>query len=245
VVSIDKKYRVVRTLISKRPRENSFLVALIGTLLMFVVSLYAWQDDGSFMNALKGDSDAVLGEGQVYRLFTAILIHAHLKHLISNAIFFLFFSYLLYGYYGFWVYPILCFLMGGAVNYLTLLTYPEGISIIGASGVVYLMAGFWFAGYMYIERSRPVSRRILHVLGVSLLLLIPSAVNPEVSYSSHFIGFLLGITSGIVYLIRNRDEIRDKEVRVFDEEGEAYTHGFENRESHAGNSEDDDDPWVM
>jgi len=244
VASIDK-YRVVRTLISKRPRENSFPIALIGTLLMFVVSLYAWQDDGSLMAALKGDSDAVFKEGQVYRLFTAILIHAHLKHLISNAIFFLFFSYLLYGYFGFWIYPILCFLMGGAVNYLTLLTYPEGISIIGASGVVYLMAGFWFAGYMYIERSRSVSRRILHVLGVSMLLLIPSAVNPEVSYLSHFIGFLLGIISGIVYLIRKRDEIRGKEVRVFDEEVDEYPHGFANRETQASNSEDEDEPWVM
>lgn len=237
------RYRVVKTLISSRPRENSFLVALIGTLVMFVVSLYAWQDGGELMATFKGDSDAIFTAGEFFRLFTSILLHAHLKHLISNAVFFLFFSYLLYGYFGFWIYPFLCFLLGGLVNYLTLLTYSEGISIIGASGVVYLMAGFWFTGYLYIERSRPASRRTLHVFGVSMLLLIPSAFNPEVSYVSHFIGFIVGITAGIFYLILMRDYIREKEVRIIEDED--YPENAESIESSLRDPEQDDNPWVM
>ncbi len=210
---------------------------------MFVVSLYSWQDGGRTMEAYKGDSIAIFKDGEFIRLFTSILLHAHLKHLISNAIFFLFFSYLLYGYFGFWVYPVLAVLLGGLVNYLTLLTYPEGVSILGASGVVYLMAGFWFTSYVFIERSRSVNKRILHVMGVSLILLIPSAVSPEVSYSSHMIGFAAGVASGLVYYFRNRERLRAREVRVPEHDEDLPPDRFERNESIT--AEEDEKPWIM
>ena len=45
-------------------------------------------------------------EGEYWRLFTAIAVHADLRHFLANALFFTFFAYLLYGSFGFWVHPL-------------------------------------------------------------------------------------------------------------------------------------------
>lgn len=196
------------------------------------------------MESFRGDSNAIFSEGEFLRLFSSLFLHAHLKHLISNAILFLFFSYLLFGYFGFWIYPVLCIFLGGLVNYFTLMIYPDGVSIIGSSGVIYLMAGFWFTCYICIERSRSISKRLLHVTGVSLILLIPSAVSPEVSYSSHVIGFGLGVAAGSVYYFKNKSDLRAREIIISDSEEDGPI-----QDNHVGDEEDstrrNQPPWVM
>lgn len=237
-----RDYRIVKTHISRKPQENSLLVAAIGVLLMFVASLYAWQDGGRVMAGYIGDSNAVFNGGEYIRLFTSQLLHSDIKHLLSNAVFFLFFSYLLYGYFGFWVFPVLTAFLGSLVIYLTLLTYPPGVSLLGASGTVYLMAGFWFTSYICIERSRSISRRIVHVLGISMILLIPSAVSPKVSYSSHIIGFLVGLAAGLVYYFLNKQRLlaREKRIPYFDEDPpDRLETGNEDL------PEEEENPWVM
>jgi len=243
MVENQRDYRIVRTHISRRPRENSLLVAVIGVLLMFVASLYAWQDGGRAMADFTGNSAAIFNGGEYIRLFTSQLLHADLKHLMSNSVFFLFFSYLLFGYFGFWVFPVLTALLGSLVIYLTLLTYPPGVSLLGASGTVYLMAGFWFTCYICIERSRSVGRRIMHVLGISLILLIPSAVSPQVSYSSHMIGFSVGLTAGLFYYFRHKEQLMAREERVPYIAEDSLPDESE-RKNEAPSAEGED-PWIM
>ena len=236
-------YRVVRTHLSRKPRENSLLVAVLAVLLMFVASLYAWQDGGRTMAEFSGNSDAIFNGGEYIRLFTSQFLHADLKHLLSNSVFFLFFSYLLFGYFGFWVFPVLTAFLGGLVIYLTLLTYPAGVSILGASGTVYLMAGFWFSSYICIERSRSIARRIVHVVGISMILLIPSAVSPQVSYSSHIIGFSLGLAAGLIYYFSHRARLLAREERI------SYR-AFDSARDESDNDSDTlskkgEDSWIM
>ena len=68
---------------------------------------------------------------------TAIAVHTDMAHFVSNAILLAFFSYLLFGYFGFWVFPVLGLALAGLTNYLSLLTYPPEVSLVGASGLVY------------------------------------------------------------------------------------------------------------
>ncbi len=238
-----RDYRVVRTHLSRRPRENSLLTAVIGVLLLFVASLYAWRDGGRTMAEFSGNSDAIFNGGEYIRLFTAQLLHSDLKHLLSNAVFFFFFSYLLFGYFGFWVFPVLTALLGSLVIYLTLFTYPAGVIILGASGTVYLMAGFWFSSYICIERSRSVARRIVHVVGISMILLIPSAVSPQVSYSSHIIGFCLGLAAGLVYYFSHRARLLAREERVSYRDFYPVTDASDDENDTL--SKEGDDSWIM
>jgi len=242
-VAGQRNYRVIATHLSRKPRPNSIQTALIGALLITVASLYSWRNGGVLMEAFRADSDAVFTGGEIARLFTSILLHADLKHLLSNLPFFLFFSYLLFGYFGFWVFPVLTLVLGGAGNYLALLTYPAGVSLIGASGVVYQMAGFWLTCYILIERSRSVNRRILHVVGISLILLIPTAASPEVSYRSHLIGFLLGAAAGLAYFFMKRDWLRSREERIPLDEEEPFRAGPE--PGAETGPEEDGNRWIM
>ena len=100
------------------------------------------------------------------------------------------------------------------MNALTLWTYPEQATLVGASGVVYFMVGFWVISYFFIERAAKKTKRILTALGVSLILFFPTEYEPHVSYTAHAIGFMVGVASGVSYFFLNRSKIRKSEVWV-------------------------------
>jgi rhomboid protease GluP len=206
------------TLLSEKPRDYSILIAILSVMIMFFVSVLAWQDDNSLYASLAGNSEQTFVEGEYWRLVTGLAVHADFKHFLSNAVLFGLFSYLLYGYFGFWIYPFAAVAMGSLTNYLALLTYAPQVRLVGSSGVVYWMAGFWLTMYMLIERRYTVKRRLLHGVGVGLILLVPSALKATVSYRSHAIGLALGIGLAAVYFMANKHEIRAAEVLEYDED---------------------------
>lgn len=208
---------ITGTLLSERPRANSMLVALMGILTILLTSQLCWRDPALYLEWAAVPAE-VNENGEYYRLFTALGVHADAPHFLSNALLFGFFSYLLYGYFGFWVFPIGSLILGALTNYFSLLTYPPEIRLVGASGVVYLMAGFWLASYLLIERSKSIGRRIMHAVGVGLVLLMPNAFDPVVSYRTHVIGLVLGTAGGLIYFVMNRDRIRAAEKIRFESE---------------------------
>ncbi|MEE8349681.1 MAG: rhomboid family intramembrane serine protease [Acidobacteriota bacterium] len=188
--------RIKSTFLYRRPRKESPLIALISTMIILLVSLLCWRDPQLF-RLLAAVPDRVLGDHEYWRLLTAIGVHADLRHFLANALFFTFFSYLLYGYFGFWIYPTSVLLLGTLTNYCALLTYGGNIHLVGASGVVYLMAGFWLTLYVLIQRTRPLTKRLLHAVGIGLIVLIPTNLSPDVSYRTHAIGCAIGVVAAI------------------------------------------------
>ncbi len=217
-------------MLSRKPRENSILIATAAVLGMLVVSMLCWQEGRPMQLQLAAVSDRILVEGEYWRLMTALLVHADMRHFLSNAVLFVLFAYLLYGYYGFWIFPFASFLLGSFVNWLSLLTYqPQNISLVGASGMVYLMVGFWLTMYMLVERRLTVKRRILHGVGVGLIVLMPTAFDHAVSYRSHFLGVVVGIAFALLYFYVRKDWIRAAEEVDFSEawhEPEVETGGY-------------------
>jgi rhomboid protease GluP len=210
--------RIRKTILSRRPRENSVLVALAAVMGMLFVSMLCWQEGREMQLRLAAVSERVFVEGEYWRLTTALLVHADMRHFLSNSILFVLFAYLLFGYYGFWIFPVAGFLLGSVVNYLSLLTYqPQNISLVGASGMVYLMVGFWLTMYMLVERRLSVKRRILHGVGVGLIVLMPTAFDHAVSYRSHFLGVVMGIAFALLYFHVRKDWIRSAEEVDFSE----------------------------
>ena len=121
---------------------------------------------------------------------------------------------------GFWVYPLLTLALGSLVNYLSLLTYPPGVRLVGSSGLVYLMAGFWLTMYILVERRITLGRRLLHGLGVGLIVLMPSAFQATVSYRTHAFGLAIGIVSAMAYFLFWKPAIRAAEEVEYREEDE-------------------------
>jgi len=207
--------RIKSTLLSERPREESRLIAVLSIMLVLFVAMLCWREPEWF-RLLAASPRGVFAEGEYWRLLTAIAVHADLRHFLANALFFTFFAYLLYGYFGFWIHPVSTLAFGALTNCLALLTYPPDVRLVGASGVVYLMAGFWLTLYVFIERTRTPARRLLHAVGVGLVVLIPTSLSPEVSYRTHAIGCGLGMAAAVCYFRIRKEQIRSREIFEFE-----------------------------
>ena len=205
-------YRVRETLLSRKPREYSLEVAAFTVLTILGISLLAWQNGAALLPTLAATSEGVLEEQQYWRLVTAVAVHTNIVHFFSNAIFLTFFTYLLFGYFGFWVFPVLGLALAGLTNYLALLTYPPRVSLVGASGLVYWMAGFWLSMYLLVDRSLGFGKRVMRAIVVALVVLLPARFQENVSYRTHAIGFGLGAVSAFIYFQRHRESIRAAEV---------------------------------
>jgi rhomboid protease GluP len=212
------RYRVRETLLSRNPREWSLEIAGLFLVVILGASLLAGRNGAALLPALAATSEGVFQRREYWRLLTAVAVHADVMHVFSNVILLTFFTYLLFGYFGFWVFPVLSLLMAGLTNYVALLTYPTGVNLVGASGLVYWMAGFWLSMYLLVERSVGPGKRILRVACLSLLVLLPSSFQANVSYRSHAIGLGLGVVSALAYFQRNRKLIRRAEVLEAEEE---------------------------
>ena len=209
---------VKRTLLSRKPAENSGLIAAASAMVILFVTVLVWRDSPDLMRLSAAVPSRVLDQHEYWRLFSAVAVHSDWKHLFSNLPFVVFFSYLLYGYFGFGVYPLGIVVLSAVTNYLSLLTYPPEVHLVGASGMTHVMGGFWLAAYILVERSLPLKKRVLRSLGVALILFLPSAVQPEVSYRTHAIGLVLGIIAAAVFFQRRKRWIRAAEVLEIEED---------------------------
>jgi len=204
--------RVTQTMLARRPRDYSVQVAIISLLVILWTTLLCWKNGQEFSSRLAAIPEKVLLEKEFWRLWTGMAVHADLPHFAVNALFFGFFSYLIYGYFGFWLYPVWSLLLGGVTTYLSLLTYSASTHLVGSSGLVYLMAGFWFMMYILVERRHTVKRRLLHAVGVALIVFLPTSLQERVSYRTHSIGFGLGIVLAVACFQRKKERIRSEEV---------------------------------
>lgn len=202
--------RIKRTLLSQRPREGSRLAAGLSGLILLFVSLVCWQDLELY-RLLAATPEKVFEDGEYWRLATMMCVHADMRHLLSNGFFVIFFGYLLHGYFGFWLYPATMLVLGSLTSLISLLTYPANVRLLGASGLVYIMVSCWLTMYIFVERTVSLKKRLLRTIGISLIVLLPTTVQPHVSHRTHVIGCVMGIIAGILYFQIRKERIRSLE----------------------------------
>jgi membrane associated rhomboid family serine protease len=203
---------IVETFLSRPPQKNSAAVSSIVVAVVFLFSVIYWGNSFGLKNWLYVDRDGVFQSHQYWRLLTGILVHADMNHFLSNALGLFLFGYLLHGYFGPGVYPVSVFVLGALVNFTSIATYSAGTRLVGASGVVYLMAGFWLTLFVSTERRFSILKRLLRSIGFALVMLISSTFDPAISHRTHGIGFFTGIVFGLIYFFRMRKKIRAAEV---------------------------------
>jgi rhomboid protease GluP len=170
-----------------------------------------WFDLLGLADYLPAIPERVFDQGEYWRLATSIGAHADFRHLLSNGIVFGVLSFLLYGYFGAVVYPLLTWGLGCLITAVSLSTYAPDTRLLGASGVVYFMAGFWLTSYLFIERRLSMGKRLLRATGFGLIVLVPTVWDPSVSYRTHAIGFGAGILFAVVYFFKKKNELRKAE----------------------------------
>jgi rhomboid protease GluP len=204
-------YVVTETLLSRKPHRGSLGVAAASVLLLLAGSLVYWTNPAGLARFLPASREAIFGRSEYWRLFTSILAHADLEHFAANALVFGLLAFLLYGYYGALVFPFLSLATGALTIALSLATYEPATRLVGASGVVYWMGGFWLTLYLLVERRLGLAKRTFRAVGFSILVFLPTVFEPEVSYRTHAIGFALGVAFGLAYFAARKPVLRAAE----------------------------------
>ncbi len=204
--------RLIATLITGKPAAGGFMIASSTILAMTLISFFYWQAPEAWANLLPAVNREIFHHGQLWRIFTAIFIHADLEHLLSNMYMLWIFSYFIFGYFGFSVFPTFSFILAGIVNLIAVSTYAPEMELLGASGLVYLLGGFWLTLYPLIQRQYSAINRTIRVIGIAMIIFLPTTFVPTTSYRTHAIGFAIGALMGVFYFFKNKKEIRSHEV---------------------------------
>lgn len=193
----------------EHPKAKDILIVIVFISLCIIFSLIFWFSQ-SYNNLLWASKNTIFEHHEYWRLFSALFTHSDIKHLLSNMPLFFVFGWLLHSYFGFLAFPLAAFVVGALANYATLYYYPDHIRLIGASGVVYGLVGLWITFYLRYEVRYSFRMKIFRVLGVSMLLLLPTTYSPTTSYLAHGFGFLFGVLCALLLMATG---IYDKKQR--------------------------------
>jgi rhomboid protease GluP len=164
--------------------------------------------------------EQVFTKHEYWRLWTSLFAHADGGHLVSNAILFIPLSFFLTGYFGPYFFPLAGLVIGGLINVAALMTMNPTTSLIGISGLVYWMGSVWLTLYLLIGTRESARRRLGKTLFIAAALFAPQTFEPNVSYIAHFMGFLFGIPSALLYYAANKQKFAQAEVYdyIFDDD---------------------------
>lgn len=209
-----ESYTVIReNWLTRKIDATAAAHAALITLAVVLGSLMFWGGHWHADQWMAANGTKVFVEHQWWRAWTTLFVHADLRHLLSNAFLFFIVGVFLSGYFGTLVFPFAAFLFGGLVNLVVLKGMPPETELVGASGVVFWMGGFWLVLYFLLDRRRSIFQRALRAGGVALGLFMPAeAFDPSISYSSHLYGFISGAGFGLLYYFGRRREFLAAEV---------------------------------
>jgi rhomboid protease GluP len=211
---------MVRNFLNHQVNNNALLWSILTLAISLIMSQVYWSY--GWGDLLAASPKGVFGEGQYWRLFTSSFIHGDLSHFLSNSVMLSIMGYFVTYHYGVWIYPVISFLFGILINLIVIWNYPPEASLVGASGIVYYLWGFWLVNFILIQRQITLNRRLMKATAVGIFILVPTTFKPQVSYYAHGVGLFLGIVSGLFYYFINFKKIRSYEVweEVIEEEVE-------------------------
>lgn len=203
----------------KRQKNNwgvPAVIVAVGTCLIF--SMFYWEQNGAFTDLIAASANSVFEKGEYWRLFTSVFAHGDLDHFLSNMLMLSFLTYFVTAFYGIAA-ALFAFLAGALINLGTLQWIGGDTALVGASGVVYYLWGFWLSLYVCIQKQLTLIGRFLRVGAIFLVLLIPTTYSPSTSYFAHYFGFVIGALAGTaLYFFGSKrpseDEIQE-EMKVY------------------------------
>ena len=172
---------------------------------VFLIGVFYWLCENGADLRVAGFMDrAAVADGEWWRLFTAMFLHADLGHLAANAGIGLVLLGLAMGRYGTGIGLLAAFLAGSGGNVATFLIYADHRSL-GASGMVMGALGLLAAQSVSIWRNNPRPLRIIVsgiVAGVMLFILF--GLSPGTDIIAHLGGFIAGLLIGGILTLTPR-----------------------------------------
>ncbi len=169
-----------------------------------LVLTFLWQiDHPSLVTWAASSSIALIGQGEWWRPFTALFLHADPGHLVGNLLSGLLFGTLVARSIGPWRAWALILVCGTIGNSLTsAVTYPESFVSIGASTAVFgalgILTGLGFSAMLRIRMRLPWAKITAPLFAGLILLgwLGGGSHGGNTDVLGHLFGFVSGLTAG-------------------------------------------------
>jgi len=151
-----------------------------------------------FIHTYGAASDAIL-KGELYRIVTALMLHADAVHLMGNMVGIAIFGTAVCGIMGRGLGWFMILLTGIFGNFINAVFLKTGHLSIGASTAIFGAIGI-LAGHQFLERFRQPGQRMKAWLplagGIALLGFLGSGAHTDLT--AHLFGFLSGLVLAII-----------------------------------------------
>lgn len=178
--------------------NNPPTLLMIGSLAIFFMVTGPWQEYAFWFRIGAIDSQAVLEQGEWWRLITALTLHADQLHLVGNCVIGGFLVHLLCKTIGSgigWFSLITCGAMG---NLLNILLRNQAHHSVGFSTSIFAAIGL-FSGLQILTGNRTHFNKLLVPLGAGVALLAMLGTEGErTDLGAHFFGFASGLLFGFL-----------------------------------------------
>jgi rhomboid protease GluP len=148
-----------------------------------------------------GQINANVWNGEAWRLFTAIFVHANIVHIFGNMFVLLIFGLRAEDMFDIKEYLLIYFLSGLSGGLLTLVFWPADSISIGASGAI-----FGILGATMIYARRAIGQSIMSALIFAFFLFIINSIGPDVNYLAHLGGLAAGLLIGYALAASRRSK---------------------------------------
>jgi membrane associated rhomboid family serine protease len=186
---------------SRNLRVNSLLI-----LACIAASIWAWQQNPKFAEQNILFSFNNLRDGRFWSLLVALFVHGSVLHLFGNMLFLFVFGGTLERAIGPVKY-LTVFLIGGITAFMLSLPFVAArAGMVGASAAIFAIAACVMLvrplkfSWLFLAPQGLVA--VLYFLYNVLVVHDPKVIpgyDPQVSYISHVIGFLIGIPFGVTW----------------------------------------------
>jgi rhomboid protease GluP len=204
--------KLTSNILSRRPQSNAWSWSVLTLVTCYFMSYLYWNFNPGIGQYLAASPAKVFHAKEYWRLFTSSFIHGDMAHFLSNSLMLTVMGYFVNYHYGSLVYPLFGFISGIFINLYVIWDFSPQSTLVGASGVVHYLWGFWFITYLFIQTNISLNRRLMKVLAVGIFVLAPTEFKANVSYLAHGVGIVLGGGTGLIYFFLNREKIRSYEV---------------------------------
>jgi membrane associated rhomboid family serine protease len=182
-----------------QPRAgNPPTLAAVGGLVLFYLVTGPWNVQTPWFKNGAIDSQAILEQGEWWRLITALTLHADLLHLVGNCLIGGILVHLLCRTVGSGLGWTLLIVSGALGNYLNIALRDSVHYSVGFSTSIFAAIGIFSGLQISAGRSFNVKKLLIPLGAGAGLLALLGVEGERTDLGAHFFGFLCGIAMGIL-----------------------------------------------
>ena len=190
------------------PSFRILSLLIVGLLCLIYMETGAWQQQSQWFTAGAGDSEAILADGQYYRLITALTLHADGLHLLGNCLLGGFLLHYFFHLLGNGIGFTSLLLTSTLANACNVIAHGPGHHFVGFSTAVFSVIGMLSS--LNFKRHASIGRT--HLLmplmaGTAMLAMVGSS-GEHTDLGAHFFGLFIGLATGYLLSLESLLRLR-------------------------------------